>query len=496
MKAARAAAGIFAGALALYLSNLSLVPLAADSIPNAYLPASVLGDGDLAFSPFEAPGMFLWTAQDLSGETAQVDVQHWDQTAPSERKSYADLYAERRLEFSGWKYYIVPTVRSRAATGEPLFVGAFGPVPGLMALPLVALARVFGLRLWDQPPMVAVAKLTAATLVAGSVALIYLTAIAFIPARRALLLAVAYGAGTCVWATSSQALWQQTVEIFFLALGIFFLVRVPNSAWRGALAGLALSAAAACRPTAALVAALVAAWLALSDRRAFAAFAIAALPLLAGVLAYNQYYFGSPFDFGQLAAGVRIAQYKTGSPELWQTPLWVGAAGLLASPSRGLFVYSPFLGLAVLGAWLAWRDERYRPLRVLTLAVPALWLPAFAWFDWWGGWTFGYRPIVDSAPLLAVLCVPALACVLERPLWRAGLAVALAWSIFVQVLGAFAYSPWGWDARLVDAAGGERASIDLPAYRHRLWSFSDWQIGYLITHFAQARAERAQPAVY
>jgi len=496
MKPVGAAVALFAGALALYLANFSLVPLATDSIPNAYLPSSVLGDTDLAFSPFEAPGMFLWKLQRPSGEAALADVQFWGQTAPGEGKSYADLYAERRLEFDGWKYYMVPTVRSRASTGEPLFVGAFGPFPGLMALPVVALAQAFGARLWDQVPMVASAKLTASTLVAGSVVLIYLIALAYLPARRAALLAAAYGAGTCVWAISSQALWQQTAELFFLALGVFFLVRVPTPAWRGALAGVAFSMAAACRPTAALVALLVAAWLALSDRRAFAAFTLAALPVAAAVVAYNQYYFGSPFDFGQLAAGARIAQYKTGSPALWQTPVWVGAAGLLASPSRGLFVFSPFLAMAVAGAVLAWREERYRPLRVLTVAVPVLWLPAFVWFDWWGGWTFGYRPIVDSVPLVAVLCIPALGCVLGRPLLRAGLAVALAWSVMVQALGAFAYSPWGWDARLVDPAAGERASVDLPAYRHRLWSFSDWQIGYLITHFAEARAERARPAVY
>jgi len=496
MKPGRGAVALFVGAMALYLANLSLVPLATDSIPNAYLPSSLLGDADLAFSPFEAPGMFLWKLEGPSGEGARADVQFWSQTPPGESKSYADLYAERRLEFDGWKYYIVPTVRSRASTGEPLFVGAFGPFPGLLALPFVALAQLFGARLWDQVPMVASAKLTAAALVAASVALIYLTALAFVPARRAALLAAAYGAGTCVWAISSQALWQQTAELFFLALGVLFLVRLPTPAWRGALAGLAFAMAAACRPTAALAALLVALWLAFSDRRAFVAFALAALPLAAAVLAYNEYYFGSPFDFGQLAAGARVAQYKTGSPELWQTPVWVGAAGLLASPSRGLFVYSPFLAMALAGAVLAWRDERYRALRALTLAVPVLWLPAFAWFDWWGGWTFGYRPIVDSVPLLVVLCIPALAWVLERALWRGVLAAALAWSVLVQALGAFAYSPWSWDARLVDPAAGERASVDLPAYRHRLWSFSDWQIGYLITHFAEARAERVRPAVY
>jgi len=182
-----------------------------------------------------------------------------------------------------------------------------------------------------------------------------------------------------------------------------------------------------------------------------------------------------------------MARYKTGSDQLWQTPLWLGAAGLLASPSRGLLIYSPFLAAAFAGAVAAWRDPRWRALRFLTVAVPLLWLPGFLWFDWWGGFAYGYRPILDSVPLLALLYLPVLAPILERRAWRAVFVAALAWSVFVQALGAFAYSPAGWNAKLGDQA----ASIDLPAYRSRLWSFSDWQIGYLITHFRRARSERA-----
>jgi hypothetical protein len=43
---------------------------------------------------------------------------------------------------------------------------------------------------------------------------------------------------------------------------------------------------------------------------------------------------------------------------------------------------------------------------------------------------------------------------------------------------------------------GTRADVDRPAYRDRLWSFRDWQIGHLIAHFPQSRAERHQPISY
>lgn len=491
----RVALAAFFAALLLYLSNASVFPLNPDSAPNAYLPASLLADGDLAFSPFEAPFMFVWRAAAAQGDV-QVDVMQWHGTPPGSNMTYAEHYRDGRLNFERPKYYLVPTIRERAQTGEPLFVGTFGPVAGLTAVPLAALAQLAGARLWEDPAAAwGLAKLTAALLSAASVALVYLSALRFVSPRRALLLAAAYGAGTGVWAISSQSLWQQTPEIFFLSLGMFCLLRIPRELLRGAAAGLSFSAAAACRPTAALVALAAFAWLALSDRRACAAFSAMVVLVAAAALGYNFHYFGSALEFGQLDAGARVAQFKTGAPQLWQTPLWLGAAGLLVSPSRGLLVYSPFLAAAFAGALLAWKDPRFTGLRFLTLAVPALWLPAFLWFDWWGGWAFGYRPIVDSMPLVALLCLPALEWLLARPMWRAAFALALAWSVFVQALGAFAYAPWGWNAKQIDGEG-RRADIDQPAYRSRLWSFRDWQIGYLIANFKQARAERKFTIAY
>jgi hypothetical protein len=494
---ARVALAAFAAALFVYLSNGTLFPLNADTAPNAFLPASVLGDGDLSFSPFEAPFMFLWSAKARDGgASVGVNITHWGHVPPGATRSFAEHYNEGHIDFGGPRYYLVPTTRERGTTGEPLFVSTFGPVPGLTAVPVAALAALAGVRLWDNQAAVwGFAKLTAALFVAGSVAMLYLTAVAFVSRRRALLLCAAYAAGTCAWSILSHSLWQQTPESFFLALGVCCLVRLPGPWLRGAAAGLAFSAAAATRPTAALVAAIVAAWLLFSDRKSLLPYLLAALPLAAATLAYNLYYFGSPLEFGQLAAGARVAEYKTGSPEVWQTPFWLGAAGLLASPSRGLLVYSPFLAAAFFGAVLAWKDPRYRELRFLTVAVPALWAPAFVWFDWWGGWTYGYRPIVDSVPLLAVLCVPALDWILQRKAWRAIFVLAIVWSVFVQALGVFVYAPWGWNQRTLQA-GAAPADVDLAEHRHRLWSFSDWQIGYLIANFRQARAERELVIAY
>jgi hypothetical protein len=441
----------------------------------------------LAFDPIEAPFMFAWRAMGPQGPV-WMSIKSWDHLMPGAEAPAGTYYQQGLLQLHGPRYFVVPTLRERAGTGEPLFVGAFGPGAGVTALPVAAIAQALGSDLQRDPNAAyRVAKWTAALLTAGSVALVFLTALAFTTRRRALVLAAAYGLGSCVWSLSSQALWQQTPQLFFLSLGVFCVTRADNAWIRGAAAGLAFSAAAACRPTAAIVGLAAAAYLLMSDRRSFTAYVLAALPIGLGMLAYNLYYFGSALEFGQLAAGVEIARLKTGSPELWQTPLSVGAAGLLVSPSRGLLVYSPFFAAAFAGAVIAWKEQKYARLRFLTVAVPALWLPAFLWFDWWGGWTYGYRPIVDSAPLLAVLCVAAVDRIFAQPAWKFAFVAATAWSIGVQVLGVMAYRPADWNARPI-GPNATIADIDLPEHRARLWSVRDWQIGFLIANFTALRA--------
>ena len=142
---------------------------------------------------------------------------------------------------------------------------------------------------------------------------------------------------------------------------------------------------------------------------------------------------------------------------------------------------------------------------------------AFKWFDWWGGWSFGYRPIVDTMPLLAVLILPAIDTILESRFWtKIMFAAALTWSIAVQVTGAFAYDLVGWNARLAVQLPGNavpmplvderdvlslqrrygkglkivRLNIDRPQYRHRLWSISDNQILYYMSNFTRSRINK------
>lgn len=103
---------------------------------------------------------------------------------------------------------------------------------------------------------------------------------------------------------------------------------------------------------------------------------------------------------------------------------------------------------------------------------------AAKWFDWWGGWSYGYRPIVDTMPFLTLLLLPVMDRIMIGPMLRTAFALLLTWSISVQCIGAFGYDCATWNNR-----GGE--NIDLPQHRHRLWSIRDMQIMYCWRHLEE-----------
>ena len=216
-----------------------------------------------------------------------------------------------------------------------------------------------------------------------------------------------------------------------------------------------------------------------------------------------------------------MAISKTGSSDLWQTPLLVGAAGLMISPSRGLLVFSPFMVFAIAGLVVLWRDRRYAALWPLAAAMLVLLGVAFKWFDWWGGWCYGPRPIVDTMPFFVLMLIPVVDRICRKKAVLAVFLVLLAWSAAMQVLGVLAFDMFGWNKRamakvyladrsdpvlvsskreLDDLARSHKIrrveefsmDIDEPPYRHRLWSLSDNQILFYLQNFREARDTKAE----
>jgi hypothetical protein len=510
-----------------------------DATSNVHLALRLLEHGTVFFTPEDNPKMFFFALQSPGGKRPSR-IRDWRMTYQGQPARAA--YEQGLFRVHEPLYYLVPTKQP----GK--YASTFGLGAGLFALPVVAPVRALVSDLGSKLDLLWwLAKLAAALSVAGAVVFLYRAALRALTPRSAALVALAYGLGTCAFSISSQALWQHGPCELFLAMGAYFLLaKTPGLAQRrevaergeagvgregsgpspgggtgnsrDLLSGLGFGMAVLCRPTVALVAACVGVHLLLVDRRRFLGFVLGGLPAAVILFAYSQYTFGSIFSFGQLGAGVEIAKAKTGQASLWQTPLWIGIPGLLASPARGLFVYTPIAGFAIWGIGRAFRDPAWKDLRPLAVAALLLLGLAAKWFDWWGGWCFGYRPIVDIAILLGFLSIPVAGAVSTSRVLKPVFVGLCAYSVGVQFLGAFAYDVLGWNGRVVwdvvvpgtnehrsfdekVAAGrfvrerGGKAqahalNVDEPENRGRLWSVTDSPLIYYLMNFSAARQSR------
>jgi len=303
-------------------------------------------------------------------------------------------------------------------------VSIYPVLSSVMAVPVFAAARsLFAL---DETGSALAGKLAAALFSALAAAVLFLAVCARGQREGAFWVAVVFAIGTSV-CSSSQALWQHPAAVLFLCLALLCLARAEDdAAWAGR-AGLPLALAVAARHADVALAAVLVLGIGLRWPRRLPWLLLWALPAVAFVLAYDWAYFGSPLRHGFSDSLARFS-----------APLGVGHLGLLVSPAKGLLVFTPLVLVALAGLVPALRrGERWW---VLTLggAAAAHWLLMGQWGEWHGGESWGPRLLTDALPLLFLFLPEGL----ER-LPRLGLALA-AWSIGVQVLGAFAYD-YGWE---------------------------------------------------
>lgn len=565
------------GMLVLYHLNMGFLP-GHDASGNLFLPLNLMQGDGLSFQPDAQPQMFIWRLEPPVGQvsnlspvgqvsnlpssekppapqTRTVRVPAWDR--PVDPKTLAwlaraggvaapgpvtwgDVRHRGALGLVAPEYFVVPSVDPPTRG----YVNQYGPGAGLTALPLFAVMDVWTGGLARHPAALWYAgKFVAALCVAASIALVFLAVLPLAGRQAALAIAVVYGAGTCVWSVSSQTLWQSGPNVFFLALAVYCLMRATRNAWWAAGCGAAAGWAVVCRPTSAIVVAAIGAYLAAwavhrvrrlweealtpapsptgrgetdgpTPWRPLAAFVLGGLPSALFLGAYNAYYLGAPWRFGQTEAGKRLAEEQLGAAGVWAGPFLEGLYGLLISPSRGMLVYSPILVFAFWGMFQAWRDPRFERLRPLGVAVVVLLVLQAKWFNWHGGWSFGYRLMVDAMPLAAVCAAAVVEPMRRHKALLGAAAVLFAWSLGVQAVGAWAYDVVGWncreglivrtpDGRGIVVAGREEAvdvarrtggavqkvfmDVDRRAWHGRLWSIADSPLVYYVTHFAESR---------
>jgi hypothetical protein len=123
-----------------------------------------------------------------------------------------------------------------------------------------------------------------------------------------------------------------------------------------------------------------------------------ALPMVVAALFllwYNAVRFGDPWTTG----------YHFASGEGFTTPFWEGFWGLIVSPYRGFFWYTPlfFASLVAFAPFV----RRHRSQGVVFLALSLVLIALYStWWIWWGGFAWGPRFLVPLAPFWVLVLAP------------------------------------------------------------------------------------------
>jgi hypothetical protein len=274
----------------------------------------------------------------------------------------------------------------------------------------------------------------ASFLIALTAGLVFLTGREFLSRNQSLVLALIFAYATPAWSTGSRAMWQHTPEMLLLAAALYLLVTGRRwSTW----SAIPLSLAYFVRPTASLVILVLAVYMFLHHRKRFWRWAALGVLTALPFVALNYSIYGKPLQpyfTEQRFLPAALSSIK---------PFLEAMAGNLASPSRGLLIFSPIFLFCLVAVRKNWRD----PLMQSLLAILVLhWLAISAFADWTAGYCFGPRYFSDMTPILIFLLIPVLSRLRESTKTVQLLfALALAFSIAVHLRGAVHWDVHQWN---------------------------------------------------
>jgi hypothetical protein len=339
-------------------------------------------------------------------------------------------------------------------------VSAYPPWAAVLALPVYLLPVLGGLAP-QSDFLLELEKVSATLITAMSVVILFLALRRLTRENIAWVIAVVYAFGTSSFSTSSQALFQHGSGQLFLALTLYWLVRGLEEPRWSAYAGFALAVAIICRPVNGLIALPIGAYTLQKRRDQLMGFLLASFPPLLLFMAYNIHYFGSPFTTGFIARAVSPSSFWKESSHLLSTPLLEGLIGVLASPGRGLLIYSPVFVFSFIGMAMVWRGSGQILFKYLSLAPFLFIITTAKWVMWWGGHSFGPRLLADITPILCLYLYPPFEWSEGKAFLKAALIGLGGLSVGLHALGAFGDGSWNYTPINVDSAP------------KRLWSWVD-----------------------
>jgi hypothetical protein len=401
---------VVVGCFVVYSANFRELGLA-DTIPATLLPASIVRHGDFNLDQFD-PML--------------------DETAPGGQGTL-----RQQVEWT----FAIRRVKGHLRSSYP--VGG-----AILAAPVYALPVLLGVpaHFGDYR---ALGKIAASLFASLSAGFVFLSLLRFTDRRAALFLTATYALGTGVWVIASQAMWQHGPALFCLSLALWAaLLLNERDAVRDAwLVSLGSAMAVVCRPQDAFGALAIGLYALIGRRQRWATLILPASLIGALLVWYNLRTFGTVsggYDalYQAPAHGYRHLTPKT----VFTLPVYEGLAGLLVSPGKGLFFYSPVMAIALVLLPVAAQSKSH-PLGRYLLGWVAVTLYFLAKNRlWWGGTSYGPRYLTElSLPLVLSLGIiwPRIA---SARLLCGAVIVLSCLGIAVEALGAVTWE-CGWHVR-------------------------------------------------
>jgi hypothetical protein len=268
------------------------------------------------------------------------------------------------------------------------------------SLPFVWLAHLRGDDMFDAASDDALQNLLSALCVTTACVLMYMISRRYLAVGSSLLVTSAFSFGSSIASTMGAALWNLDFETVFLFAGVLLAHHASTRwSWRRSVAlGTLLFLAYLCRPTAsvAVVAIVSAVW---AIRRKVPVAVVGTVLVWLATLAWFSWK-----EYRQL-----LPDYYSPSRLSGTTTFLTAVYGNLLGPSRGVFVYSPFLLITLGGVAASAKQLRRLPWFWAATAWVVCHLIVISRFSpWWGGDSFGSRFFTDGMPGLFVLTCLAL----------------------------------------------------------------------------------------
>lgn len=274
-------------------------------------------------------------------------------------------------------------------------------------LPFVWLGNKFGLDFTRVTDEFAFQNLLSAITCALIFIVLFFVSRISLGAALSLVIALITTLGTGFVSTGGTTLWSHNLESLFVLTSLLFIFKLNDTSeaglssvkfWHPYALGILLFAAFLCRPTAVTFVACTLIYLVIWHRTYFIKTATIAFLLLIGWLFLNL------LEYGQLLA----PYYSISRLQPSNSPLLMIFYGQLFSPSRGIFVFSPFL-LFVLGVILfdfrMFRRNRLIYFSLIWFILHVVTISIGNNVPWWGGQSFGPRLLIDVIPAFFIMSV-------------------------------------------------------------------------------------------